>query len=232
LGPATPAALDPEEGDSPGCTWEGLRSRPRRRWSGSCSQSARRGSGTEKVSPLAPAQHQGVHLCALTSAPRRDALAPALQRVSVSSRSHDLLAQEGPKVPRFPALAKKRHPLLHVGRGSRTSTHLRSQARALDNASPEKPMARAGAADRSSTTQNGFGSRPSYWKYQNRGKSGLPVSELFPRDRPPVPTISLCVVRSMTSEVQRTRPRATCFMHTGFSLHRVSDAPGPGRAMD
>jgi len=53
------------------------------------------------------------------------------------------------------------------------------------------------------------------WKFRPRGKSGLPVSELFPHMGACVD--DLAVIRSMTSTASE-HAQANYFMHTGFSL--------------
>lgn len=54
---------------------------------------------------------------------------------------------------------------------------------------------------------------PGQWEFRPRGKSGLPVSELFPRlaER----ADDLCVIRSMTSKFSE-HAQGNLFMHTGF----------------
>jgi hypothetical protein len=56
---------------------------------------------------------------------------------------------------------------------------------------------------------------PSPWKFQPRGQSGVPVSDLFPH----IATMSdeLCVVRSMTSKASE-HAQGNFFFHSGFSF--------------
>ncbi|MES2594080.1 MAG: DUF1501 domain-containing protein [Verrucomicrobiota bacterium] len=55
--------------------------------------------------------------------------------------------------------------------------------------------------------------QPSHWAFKNYGKSGLPVSDLFPQ----IGSVAddLCVVRSMTAKFSE-HAQGNYFMHTGF----------------
>ena len=65
---------------------------------------------------------------------------------------------------------------------------------------------------RTQFNQNGT-VQPSHWEYKNRGRSGLPVSEMLPEIASCAD--DLCVIRSMTSKFSE-HAQGNLFMHTGF----------------
>ena len=56
---------------------------------------------------------------------------------------------------------------------------------------------------------------PSPWEFKNRGKSGLPISELFPCISEQAD--ELCIIRSMPSKVSE-HAQANFYFHSGFSF--------------
>ncbi|MDZ4289828.1 MAG: DUF1501 domain-containing protein, partial [Prosthecobacter sp.] len=68
------------------------------------------------------------------------------------------------------------------------------------------------AAARTQFNNNGV-MQPSHWGFKNYGKSGLPVSDLFPQ----MGSVAdeLCVIRSMTAKFSE-HAQGNFFMHTGF----------------
>ena len=137
---------------------------------------------------------------------RRDALAFLSSGFGLVAL-RDLLAQEGPKTPRFAAKAK--NVILCYMSGGVSHVDTFDPKPALDKLAG-KPM--PVPVLRTQFNQNGSVT-PSYWAYQNRGKSGLPVSDLFPEIGSCAD--DLCVVRSMTSKFSE-HAQGNLFMHTGF----------------
>src|SRR5882672_5019796 len=101
---------------------------------------------------------------------------------------HDLLAQEGPRVPRHPA--KATNVILCYMSGGVSHVDTFDPKPALEKLAG-KPM--PVTVLRTQFNQNGSVT-PSHWAYRNRGKSGLPVSELFPEIGSCAD--DLCVLRS------------------------------------
>jgi hypothetical protein len=137
---------------------------------------------------------------------RRDALAFLSSGFGLVAL-RDLLAQEGPKTPRFAAKAK--NVILCYMSGGVSHVDTFDPKPALDKLAG-KPM--PVPVLRTQFNQNGSVT-PSYWAYQNRGKSGLPVSDLLPEIGSCAD--DLCVIRSMTSKFSE-HAQGNLFMHTGF----------------
>jgi len=138
---------------------------------------------------------------------RRDALALLSSGFGLLALS-DLLAQEGrAKPPVFPARAK-----------SVILCYMSGGVSQVDTFDPKPALEKLGGKPmpvpvlRTQFNQNGTVA-PSYWPFRNRGKSGLPVSDLLPEIGGCAD--DLCVVRSMTSKFSE-HAQGNLFMHTGF----------------
>ena len=121
----------------------------------------------------------------------------------------DLLAQEEgrPGTPAFPARAK-----------SVILCYMSGGVSHVDTFDPKPALAPLAGKPmpvpvlRTQFNQNGTVT-PSHWPYRNRGRSGLPVSDLLPEIG--ACADDLCVVRSMTSKFSE-HAQGNLFMHTGF----------------
>jgi hypothetical protein len=138
---------------------------------------------------------------------RRDALALFSGGFGLVALA-DLLAQESREKP--PAFAPRAKSVILC--------YMSGGVSHVDTFDPKPELVRLAGKPmpvpvlRTQFNQNGT-VQPSHWEFRNRGRSGLPISDMLPEIASCAD--DLCVVRSMTSKFSE-HAQGNLFMHTGF----------------